>query len=685
MTNDMTRHALVKELERNRKLLNKFERIARVGSWELDLQTENISWTAMLCEIYEADPDFVPTMEDITKFCTPEGCDTTTTPWKHDLEIDTAKGRRIWIRTKGVPYKENGKTIKLSGTVQDITQRKQALLELTRRQEADFAIAEVGREMLTLTNTDSISALVLNTARKLTNSKFGFVGSLEKHTGNLHIHQLTKDIWEACQVPDKNAFVNKSNGLWAWVLKNSKPLMTNDLSSDTRSEGLPKGHPPIERFLAVPAMLGDTVVGQLALANGTDPYDNSHLQIVQRLASLFANAIERVRMADVLLRTKNQAEAANNAKNDFLAKMSHELRTPMNAIVNMTNLTLETGLTVKQRDLLETVQDSAERLMTIINDILDLSHVESGSLHLQTSDFNLVHLLQSVIEAMTMQAEHKGLKLSLDLDENVPHFIHGDHDRLRQTLVNLIGNALKFTAKGSVSVAVQLEDIATKKSGTHQQIAFSVTDTGLGIPKDKQEIIFDSFTQADDSIRRQFGGPGLGLSIARQIVERMGGRIWLKSQLGQGSTFHFVIPFALASAETDPAKDTAKHTQGANKKPTPKPRQNLDVTAALNLIDGNIDLYEAIFNSFKSRHVEIIEAISQALGQKNLAHARLQAHTLKGLAGQVGAHTCTELARKLEHAARDANSDLANLLLEKLAHECTEVATVDWRGLNKPR
>ncbi len=687
MTNEMTRHALLKELERNQKLLNKFERIARVGSWELDLQTKEVVWSDTLREIYEADPDFIPTMENLALFCTSKGCTTTTDPWEHELEIKTAKGQHRWVRTKGVPHKQNGKTVRLSGTIQDITQRKHALLELTRRQEADFTLAEVAREMLTLTSTDSIATLVLNTARKLSNSQLGVAGSLDQHTDKLRIHQLTTDKQKSCPIAAKNISVNKFDGLWPAYIREGKPIMSNNPPSDLSSVGLPKDHPPIKRILAVPAMLGDEVVGLLALANGSKPYDNSHLQIVQRLASLFAIALERVRMADILLRTKDQAETANNAKSDFLAKMSHELRTPMNAIVNMTGMAQRTELTVQQRDLLETVQDSAERLTTIINNILDLSQIESGRMHLQTSNFDLVQLLLSTIESMTVQAEHKGLKLNLDLDKNVPHMLRGDSDRLRQALVNLIGNALKFTAKGSVTVAARLEDTATKESGVHHQIAFSVTDTGSGIPEDKQEIIFDSFTQADDSIRRQFGGPGLGLSIARQLVERMGGRIWLKSQLGQGSAFHFVIPFAPGLAEIDPAKDPspnkniASQTQAAKDKTTPPPRQSLDVVAALNLIDGNMDLYEAIFNSFKSRHTEFTEAIDKALDQNDLGLARLQAHTLKSLSGQVGAHSCAELSRKLEHATRDGYRDLAIILLEKLTLECAEVATLNWQEL----
>jgi PAS domain S-box-containing protein len=463
-------------------------------------------------------------------------------------------GSYRWILSRGVAVRDaGGKPVRFAGTRIDITHLKRIEGELRAAEEeaAERArIAEMDRDVgIALSQGNTLREILQSCAEALVRHLgvyFARIWTLDSEEQVLLL-QASAGRYTHLDGPHSRVPVGKYKiGL---IAQNRQPHLTNDVPHDPRiSDPEWAKREGIVAFAGYPLLIEDRLTGVLALF-ARKVLSPAVLQVLRSVAAGVALGIERKRQEAELRRAKEAAEAANRAKSEFLAHVSHEVRTPLNAILGMNELALDTPEMEQQRKYLRAVQSSAEALLEVINDLLDFSKIEAGKLELDRATFSLSAVLNDTLRSFSPRADRKGLELVGRIRQDVPDALVGDAGRLRQVLTNLVGNAIKFTAEGEVVVEVQvLHEENDPPSGEHQApeprpctLLFSVRDTGIGIPREKQQKIFEAFEQADSSTTRRYGGTGLGLSIASRLVGLMDGRITVESEPERGSTFRFTV------------------------------------------------------------------------------------------------------------------------------------------------
>jgi len=448
--------------------------------------------------------------------------------------------------------------------VRDITERLQA--EEARRKET--TLVKLLQSVTVAANRSSSIEHTANTCLHLICSYTGWpVGHVYLRADDSSGEVISAELWHFERAEPFTAFreasgrrCSQGTGLPGRVLASGKPEWIVDLADEKPlSERLrAAAEAGLRSGFGFPVIVEKKVIAVLEFfSEQTIQPDEELLNVMAHIGSQLGQVVIRQRAEEDLRSAKASAESANRAKSEFLTTMSHEMRTPMNAILGMADLLSESPLREEQRDYVRVFQKAGANLLDLINDILDLSKVESGHVDLESIGFDLGVLLERVIEMMDSRARDRGLSLTLEILPDVPLGLVGDPNRLRQILINLIGNALKFTERGSVKLRVECEPGSAGLGEVQDWLRFNVVDTGIGIATDKIEMIFERFTQADSSTTRKYGGTGLGLPISKGLVELMGGHLGCSSEVGKGSTFYLSAPFeihksgARAPEETD--------------------------------------------------------------------------------------------------------------------------------------
>ncbi len=525
----------IRELVETHSRHDEAQEIAHLGHWSLDRKTNELDWSEEVYRIFEVAGSSV-TYEAFIETVHPDDRELVKRTYEESVKdkIPYDLIHRLLMKDGTIKYvnercmtiyDSDGTPLRSIGTIQDISVRKRA-------EEAIRAIYK----STTVASGETFYDMVVNTVAEWLDADCVILGEL-KDVKKDHIESLSMILdgkkidsysyslaGSPCENVKKSGFCNYERGV--------SDLFPDDIDLQEMSAESYIGTPLVDR-------VGNVMGVFCSISRRSYAIPHHAMVVFETLGAVISSEIEKKRAQEALVVAKYEAEEANRAKSDFIATMSHEIRTPMNAIIGMSDLLEETGLEGDQKEFVESIKFAGDNLLQLINDVLDISKIEAGQLVLEEIDFDLRQLVERIVGMLSAHANSKGLQLSCQIGEDVPPAIKGDPNRLRQVLVNIISNAIKFTHDGDVAISAAL----LGDTGRDTVIEFSVTDTGIGIPEEKLEDIFEKFSQADSSTSRKYGGTGLGLGISSRLVGAMGGNIKVESKENVGSTFYFTARF----------------------------------------------------------------------------------------------------------------------------------------------
>lgn len=462
-------------------------------------------------------------------------------------------GSTFWVSMNVQFIKDKQeKILGTEGVVRDITDRKNAELEIELNNERLESLLKIS-QFQTNSNQELLD-FALGEAIKLTDSKIGYIYFYNEQTQQFTLNTWSKEVMNECRVlnPETVYDLDKT-GCWGEAVRQRKPIIINDYQAENKlKKGTPHGHVQLNKFLTIPVFFDNKIVAVAGVANKQTDYNNSDVRQLTLLMDSVWKISERILLIKDLKIAKEKAEESDRLKTAFLCNMSHEIRTPMNGILGFAGLLKEPHLTdEEQHKYIEIIEKSGDRMLNIINDIVSISKIESGTMDIQLSLININSLFQFVYDLLKLDADNKMLKLSINctLPEKEA-VIKTDNEKLYGILANLVKNAIKYTVSGAIEFGyVKKED----------EFEFYVKDTGIGIPNERQDAIFERFIQADitDKMARQ--GAGLGLTISRAYVEMLGGKIWVESEVDKGSTFFFTLPCNLDNEKNSAIPDSPEN------------------------------------------------------------------------------------------------------------------------------
>jgi PAS domain S-box-containing protein len=546
---------LEKSIQNAKELLNQTHVMAKVGGWKYDIKKKSLSWTDNTFRLLEVEEDYIPSLEKSIQFYKKgkyrqrirellQMAIEYGKPWDERLKLITNKGKEIWVRSIGDAHIDEGELIYLYGTVQNIDDLVKNEEQLIQKEEMLHAISIATDELLSnrkLYQAISNSLELIGKAANVDRVYF-FKNSMDKD-GNKFCSQRFE--WSADEAESQIDNPNLQNIPMGFFGDLVNPLEAGQPFITIVSQ-MPENNPT--RLFLEPQMIKSILLipifnqGEFWGFTGYDDCTNervwsdAEISLLKSFAISISNAINRKNLEEKLVESKEYAEKASFAKSEFLANMSHEIRTPLNGIIGFTDLLVKTELSDSQLQYINIVNQSANTLLNIINDILDFSKIEAGKLELDINKADIFELSGQATDVISYQAQQKGIEILLNLSPDIPRYIFVDDIRLKQIIINLLGNAVKFTYEGEIELKVS---IIKRHSQDQATFRFEVRDTGIGISKENQEKIFDAFSQEDGSTTKKYGGTGLGLTISNKLLGMMGSSLKLKSELQKGSSFYF--------------------------------------------------------------------------------------------------------------------------------------------------